>query len=60
MHVVVHAFRVRSDRDSVTAGSQGRMHGSVEAVAGAVLEQYSNVACPIVSHGIAVEKFLSH
>ena len=49
----------------MTAGyrSQGRMHGSAEAVAGAVLEQYSNVhvACPIyVLHGIAVKKFLSH
>ena len=34
----------------MTAGSQGRMRDSVEAVAGAVLEKYSNVSCPIVSH----------
>ena len=46
--------------NSVTAGSQGRMRCSVEAVAGSVLEQYSDVACPIVSHVIDVEKFLSH
>ena len=32
----------------MTAGSQGRMRDSVEAVAGAVLEKYSNVSCPIV------------
>ena len=46
--------------NSVTAGSQGRMRCSVEAVAGSVLEQYSDVACLIVSHVIDVEKFLSH
>ena len=34
----------------MTAGSQGRMRDSVEAAAGAVLEKYSNVSCPIVSH----------
>ena len=64
MHVVVHVYvfeqTVCRDRDSVTAGSQGRMCCSAEAVAGSVLEQYSDVPCPIVSHVIVVEKFLSH
>ena len=48
------------DRDSVTAGPQGRMCCSVEAVAGSVLEQYSNIPCLIISHVIDVEKLLSH